>query len=116
MTTLAQTTLALAKRYGIGGARWVVTRADSSGVTQTIGTATPLYVRQRKLSTLERVLAGSAATAQTDYTAYWSDDTMHAPTTGDTITSGALAFLITATSTTDRPGITQATLERQPYV
>ena len=116
MTTLAQTTLDLAKRFGIGGSRWVVTRPNSSGTMDTIGTALPIYVRQRRLSVLERILAGSAATARAEYTAYWSDDATNAPATGDTITSGALAFLVTATSTTDRPGITQATLEQRPYV
>lgn len=118
MSRLAQTTLSLARRFGVGGGTWTVTREDGSGDTQTIGTATPLYVRQRRLSVLERAFASTAATQQAEWSAYWAD-CENAPEEGDTLTSASdttLAFLVAALSTTDRPGVTIAALRKQPYV
>jgi hypothetical protein len=119
MSVLTTTAISIARRFGVGGASWIITREDSSGDTQTIGTATPLYVKQRKLSTIERALAQSAATPRAEWSAIWADDLTPALESGDTITSSAdssLAFLVTSLSETDRVGAIVATLEKKPYV
>lgn len=116
--TIARAARALARRFGVGGDAWDVTRRDAAGATVAVGTVAPLYVRQSPLSRLERLMGGQAAAMRAEYTAIYQANLVVLPEVGDTITShqdATIAFLVTAISASDRPNSLVAHLERQPY-
>lgn len=117
-SALARATLDLGRRFGIGGARWVVTRPNATGTIVTIATIEPLYVLQEQPSRLERVLAQSAAALRARWTCIARADTAAALVVGDTLTSvadGSLAFLVSGIDRIETPGLVQGTLEKQVF-
>lgn len=115
---LALSALAIGRSFGIGGARWVITRPNAAGATITIATIEPLYVLQEQPSRLERVLAQSAAALRARYTCVARSDVAAALAVGDTITSAAassLAFLVSGIDRIETPGLCQGTLEKQVF-
>lgn len=109
--------LDLAREFHVAGTttRATVTRVDSAGVTQTIGTVDPVYVLQEEPSDLVKALGG--ATAKTTWKLYATAADVTALQVGDTVTySASLAFLAQSLDTTDLPGAVVGILEKLPYV
>lgn len=106
----------IAAQFYVGGTAWTVKRADSSGVLQTVATASPLYVLQEQPSALALALAQSAATLRTVWKAYGRAAAFQ---TGDTlicVADTSLSFLVTGLDLFELPGAVVATLEKQPFV
>lgn len=117
-SALGRAALELGRRFGIGGARWTITRPDASGATVTIATIEPLYVLQEQPSRLERILAQSAAALRARYTCIARSDVASALAVGDTLMSSAdstLAFLVSGLDRIETPGLCQGTLEKQVF-
>ena len=109
--------LGLAKDFHVVGTttHTTITRPDSAGVMQTIGTASPIYVLQEEPSDLVKALGG--VTAKTTWKLYAKTSDATAIQVGDTLTySASLIFLVRSLDTTDLPGAVVGALEKQPYV
>lgn len=115
---LGRAALDLGRRFGIGGARWTITRPNAAGAIVTIATIEPLYVLQEQPSRLERMLAQSAAALRAHWSCVARSDMAAALAVGDTITSSAdssLAFLVSGIDRVETPGLCQGTLEKQVF-
>lgn len=113
---LMRSAIEIGAAFTIEGRRsWVATRPNASGGTDTIGTLTPVYIVQEVPSRLERVFAQSAAAVRARWVMIARSDTVSLLAVGDTLASGALAFLVTGLDSIAIPGLTSATLEKQPF-
>lgn len=101
-----------------------ITRQDTAGAWQTVGTATPVYLSQEEPSALARAL-GVAEVLRTRWALSAYTTTPVTPTAGgattllatlrvgDRLTWGsALVFLVAGLDLTDLPGAVVGTLER----
>lgn len=101
-----------------------ITRQDTAGVWQPVGSATPVYLSQDEPSTLARALSVAEVLrtrwSLSAYTTAVVTPTVGSPTTllatlrvGDRVTwSADLVFLVTGIDLTDLPGAIVGTLEK----